>query len=490
MLSCVTVLAVTDVAKAVLKPPIAKLADVFGRLEAFSLSIILYMLGYIQMAASKNVQTFASAQIFYSAGSTGLQVLQQIFVADTTDLLNRALFSSIPETPFLVTTWAGPSISGSIVSHSSWRWGYGLWAIVLPIAFIPLAISLAYNKLRAAKLGHISKSKPEGEPWAVFLKRLWFDLDTFGLILLCAAVTLITLPLTLAPLAKSGWHNGSMIAMIVVGGICLIAFPFWERSKRLAPRAFFPKELFKQRTVLAGVVIAFFYYMAFYLSVQPYFLTWLLVVRNMGITAAGHVTQTFSFTSTVTAVVIGVIIKYTKHYKYFVTLGACIYLLGIGLMIKYRAPNTSTATLVGCQIAVGIGGGLVNVPTLLGVQASANHQQVAAATAVFLTILEVGGAVGSGISGAVWSSTIESKLQQYLPSDLQGQASTIAGSYLTATTYPIGSPARDAIIRAYNETMQILLIIAVCMCVPLIPLSLLLKNYKLDKVSIIPFLLL
>ena len=103
----------------------AKIANVFGRLEAFSISVFLYVIGYIQMAASNNVKTFASAQIFYSAGSTGLQILIQIFVADTSDLLNRALVSSLPDVPFLITVWVGPPIANSLLAHTTWRWGYG-----------------------------------------------------------------------------------------------------------------------------------------------------------------------------------------------------------------------------------------------------------------------------------------------------------------------------------------------------------------------------
>lgn len=123
---------------AVVKPPMAKIANVFGRLEAYSLSVFLYILGYIQMAGSQNVETFASAQIFYSAGFTGQLILQQIFIADTTDLRWRALLSSLPDVPFLVTTWCGAPIAQNLLSYSSWRWGYGLWAIVLPAAFLPL----------------------------------------------------------------------------------------------------------------------------------------------------------------------------------------------------------------------------------------------------------------------------------------------------------------------------------------------------------------
>ena len=199
------------------------------------------------------------------------------------------------------------------------------------------------------------------------------------------------------------------------------------------------------------------------------------MVKNLSVTAGGYVTTTaFTFSSTVTAVCAGILIRFTRHYKYFVTAGACIYTLGIGLIIKYRTPDTSVATLVGCQIVIGIGGGLVNVPSQLGVQASASHQEVAAATAIFLTILEVGGAV-------VWTSSITSKLTRYLPADAKSQASFIAGSYEYALKYENGTPERIAINRAFQETMNILLIIAVCVCIPLIPLSLTMKNYKLGN---------
>ena len=223
--------------------------------------------------------------------------------------------------------------------------------------------------------------------------------------------------------------------------------------------------------------------MAYYLSVYPYFYSYLLVVQGESITAAGHITQTFTFTSTVTAIIVSFVIKYTRHYKYFITLGSCIYLMGIGLMIRYRAQGVSTGALVGCQVAVGIGGGMLNIPAQLGVQASVSHQNVAAATAVFLTILEIGGAVGTAISGAIWTANIPKKLQQYLPPETKDQAAAIFGSVTVAsTTYPMGSPTRDAINRAYQETMTTLLIVAVCVCIPLIPLSLIMKNYQLNQV--------
>lgn len=238
----------------------AKIANVFGRLEAFSLSVFLYTLGYIQMAGSNNVKTFASAQIFYSAGGTGLQILQQVFIADTSDLLNRALFSSLPDIPFLITVWVGSPMAQSLLKHTTWRWGYGLWAIVLPVAFSPLALALFLN-FRKAKRQHLLPASPwEGTTFAGGLKYIWYELDVMGLLLLSAAISLILIPLTLAATAKQGWHNASIIAMIVIGCVCLVVFPMWESSGKLAPKPFMSIRMFTNRTVLAGCAIGFFYF--------------------------------------------------------------------------------------------------------------------------------------------------------------------------------------------------------------------------------------
>lgn len=466
-----------------MKPPIAKVANVFGRLEAFALSIFIYVIGYIQMAASNNVKTFASAQIFYSAGSTGLQILVQIFIADTSDLLNRALFSSLPDVPFLFTVWAGPAIAGSILARTTWRWGYGTWSIVLPLAFLPLALPLYLNARRAAKFDALSPSPSQQQSLGRRLKNLWYDLDVMGLLLLSAAISLILLPLTLAAAATSKWHSGSIIAMLVVGGLCLAAFPVWESNPKLAPHPFLSLRLLRNRTVLAGCALGFFYFAVFYTSIQPYFSSYLQVVHSHSVTAAGHIVLTFTFTSTVTSIIVSLLIKYTRHYKYYITAGGCIYLLGVGLMIRYRSQSASTAQIVGTQIVVGIGGGMVNVPAQLGVQASVEHADVAAATAVFLTIVEIGGAVGSAVSGAVWTGKLLPKLQEYLPPAAQGDAKAIFGNLTLAKGYAAGSLEKMAIDRSYQETMNILLMVAACFCAPLIPLSLLMKNYKLDTVD-------
>jgi hypothetical protein len=222
---------------------------------------------------------------------------------------------------------------------------------------------------------------------------------------------------------------------------------------------------------------------AFYSSVQPYFYSYLQVVQGHSVVTAGRVTQTFAFTSTISAVAVSFLIKYTKRYRPFVTAGCVIYIGGLLLMLWDHKGQSSTLANLIIQTIVGGGAGLLNVPVQLGVQASASHQEVAAATAMFLTSLEMGGAVGSAISGAIWTSSIQTKLDLYLPPESKKDAAEIFGKLTKALSYPMGSPTRIAINRAYEETMTRLLINAVLVTIPLIPLSLLMKDYRLDKVS-------
>ncbi|KAI1171352.1 siderophore iron transporter mirC [Nemania sp. FL0916] len=532
-----TIYVIRGVVNAVIKPPMAKIADVFGRLTAFSISVALYILGYIQMAASTNVQTFAAAQVFYSAGATGLQVLQQVLVADTSDLLNRALLSSLPDAPFLVTTWIGSPIGAAIVANGkgAWRWALGLWAVVLPVVFAPLALTLFLSGRRARKLARrqnqqsekrksaVTKSRTRGSCFSrlgATIAEIWNSLDVGGILLLSAAFALILIPLTLTEKTPGGWRSARIVALIVVGAFLLVAFPFYEASRRLAPHPVIPLDLLRSRTFCAGCGIGFFYFLVFYLSVQPYFYSYLLVVQRQSVSAAGYITQTFNFTSTISSILVSILIKYTRRYKPFVIAGSLVYLLGIGLMMHFRTTTTGTGggkgavgALVATQIVVGLGGGMLVVPAQLGVQAAtASHQQVAAATAVFLTIVQIGGAVGAAVSGAVWTRLVPKKLGMYLPSDttvpvsgsISADTTTTSSSILSSgagaseaaraifgdvtiasnyTAYPAGSPARVAINRSYQETMHVLLIIAVVMCAPLVLLSFLMKNYHLDAVG-------
>lgn len=470
---------------AVIKPPMAKVADVFGRLEAFTISIVIYVLGYVQMASSRSIQTYVSAQIFYSTGQTGLQILQQIFIADSSSLLNRAVLSKIPDLPFLVTVWLAPLLAALILRNGSenWRYGYGMWFIILPIAFLPLGCALYFNQRKAEALNILPERPWKGRCFSESFRVTWYQLDLLGLILLSAGVVLLLVPLTVANTIENGWHSTSVISMLLLGAACILGFVLWESNPHLSPYPIVSLDLLTQKSMSAGCCLAFFYFMAFYFSVQPYFFSYLQVVQGLSVASAGRIAQTFSFVSTCSAVCTSLAIRKTKLYRPFVTMGCAIYASGILLMLATHCRGSAVSILCAVQILVGLGGGMTMIPLQVGMQAAAGPHRVAAATALFLTLLELGGAVGSAISGALWTDTLPAKLVLYLPDEVKSQAHEIYSSLAKAMSYSLGTPARDGIIRSYEETMAILLKCAIAASLPLIPLSLRMENWTLDQVG-------
>ncbi|KAK4239623.1 major facilitator superfamily-domain-containing protein [Achaetomium macrosporum] len=493
-----TVYVVQGVVNAVIKPPMAKIADVFGRLEAFCICILLCVLGYIQMAASQNVETYASAQIFYSAGSTGLQILQQVFIADTSDFLNRALFSSLPDSPFLVTVWIGPAIAAAILANTSWRVGYAVWALILPLAFLPLAMSLFLNGRKVEKMGLLVKKRrgdaaTNGRSSRAAAKRLFHDLDIGGTLLLSGGLSLILIPLTLVSRSPSGWHNPKLLVMILTGLILLILFPLWESRPHLAPYPLLPLPLLKSRTFCAGCALGFFYFGVFYIAVQPYFYSYLLVALNLPVSQAGPITQTFSFASTIAALLASLIIRRLSvpRPRPFIRAGAVLYTLAIVVLLRTRTRTASIVSLFAAQTGLGAGAGLMHVATQLVVQAAASsynqhhghghpQQYVGVATASFLTLVQVGAAVGSAVSGAVWGRLVPAKLTEYLPEHVKGEAKKIYASVVVACSYAWGSPEREAIARSYQETITVLLWVALVACGPMLGMAALVGDYRLD----------
>lgn len=74
------------------------------------------------------------------------------------------------------------------------------------------------------------------------------------MLLVVGGFSLILLPLTIATYQEKKWESPSIIAMIVIGGICIIAFAVWE--KWFSPVSFVPFEVLVDRTVLPACLVS------------------------------------------------------------------------------------------------------------------------------------------------------------------------------------------------------------------------------------------
>lgn len=75
-----TISVITGIMAGVAKPFLAKLADLFSRPWALALSVFFYTIGYIVVAASKNVGDVAGGEVIYTIGNTGLDFITSILL--------------------------------------------------------------------------------------------------------------------------------------------------------------------------------------------------------------------------------------------------------------------------------------------------------------------------------------------------------------------------------------------------------------------------
>jgi SIT family siderophore-iron:H+ symporter-like MFS transporter len=192
---------------------------------------LLRHLGTIVEATSNNVQGFAAGAFIYQIGYTCILLLVEVIIADTTSLRSRLFFSYVPTAPFIINTWVSGEISGAVLANSTWRWGVGMWCIIYPVCALPLIISLWWVGRKAKKSGSLNDYRT---PLQIYGPRrlavgLFWQLDVIGIILLIAVFGLILVPLTLAGGYSSKWADGSIIAPIVIGLVCIPAWIMWEK---------------------------------------------------------------------------------------------------------------------------------------------------------------------------------------------------------------------------------------------------------------------
>ncbi|GKT51875.1 MFS siderochrome iron transporter 1 [Colletotrichum spaethianum] len=134
-----------------IKLPLAKVLDVWGRPHGYAFCVSLLSAGLVMMAVCENLATYTAAQVFYSVGYSGLAYTLSIFIADTSALKNRGLMLAFALSPNIITAWLGGPIGKSILAGPGLAWGFGIFAIVIPVITMPLFGIFMYNYYRAKK---------------------------------------------------------------------------------------------------------------------------------------------------------------------------------------------------------------------------------------------------------------------------------------------------------------------------------------------------
>ena len=450
-----TVAILSSVIGGVTNLTIAKVLDIFGRPQGYLFCVVLGTLGLVMMAACKNVEAYAAAQVFYTVGNNGVQYALSVFIADTSSLRNRGLMQAFLSSPNVITCWLAGPIASAFLKGPGWQWCFGSFSIIIPVVTSPLFILLIFNTAKARKTDHIPTQKTDRTAWESFICYSR-EFDAVGLVLLSAGVALFLLPFNLAPLQTKGWSSPLIISLLVVGFALIVVFTLWESF--YATTTLLPYALLTDRTVVGACILSATLFLSYYCW-AAYFSSFLQVVNNLSVTEASYVIQTYTVGSCLCALAVGLLIRFTGRFKpVCLYLGIPLSVLGLGLMIKFRQPNAGIGYIVMCEIFISIAAGVVIICDEIAIMAAASHQYIAIVIAVLGLFGNIGGAIGLTISAAIWQHVFPQKLADYLPSSELSNLLNIYESLDVQLSYPIGSATRIAIQHAYGDAQRMLLI--------------------------------
>ncbi|KAJ5173652.1 Major facilitator superfamily domain general substrate transporter [Penicillium coprophilum] len=476
--SLLTVISVvTSVMGAACLMPIAKVLNLFDRTVGFVIMILIAIMGLIMMAACNNIATYCAAQSFYTVGLTGAIFCIDVITSDTSSLRDRGLAFALTSSPSMITAFSGSPLSNQF-HETNWRWAYGTICIILPIAASPLIITWELAKRKADKQGQLQYQQRVTRS---VHESIWYyvmEFDVVGIFLMIGGTILFLTSFNIAGNTEGQWESPKIIAMMVVGFCVLVAFVAYERW--LAPKPFIPFNLITDRTVIGACLLDITYQVSYYCWAS-YFTSYLQVVYNTSLTQAGYISAIFDFMDPIWLIGCGFLIRVTGRFKWLLCCALPLYLLASGLMIYFREPGHNVGYMCMCQIFLAVGGGTFILIEQVAVLAAASHEDYAAMLALLSTFGNIGGAVGSSVSGAIWTNTLPVKLREYLPAELKDQWSDIYEDLEKQLSYPVGSPARTAIQNAYAFSQRYMMIAGTALMGLSIAWVLMMRNIKVQS---------
>ncbi|KAF2815235.1 MFS general substrate transporter [Mytilinidion resinicola] len=456
---------------AVAKPPVAKFSDVVGRAEAYCFTVSCYVLGYILSASSKSFGVYAGGQVFYTIGKTGTNIMNDIIISDITSMRWRTFALSFLFFPFLIIPWVSAFITEAVIGGIGWRWGIGMFAILMPFCASFIVIPLLYFQ-RKAKKSHIILTRKMSV--ASFCSLI----DLGGSFLLCAGLAMFLLPFTLAATTTNRWSTPYIDVLIALGVVTLIALVPYE--KYVAKHPILPPHYFKNSTIILCGLIGAFDTMAFG-ATHTYLYAWSTIVHNFGPRDATFLQYTNGVWQFFVAMIIGLVIGKLRRYKWFVVAGACVRFIGYGLMVRWRGASNSIAELFVVQSIQGIGDGLIVIVIIVGAQIVVPHAEMAQVTAVMLLFQFVGSSIGTAIAGGIYTGTFKDRLRARLGGDASQSVIDAVFNSITNGIPPEGSAERVAVGLAYSDVLRYISYVALGVSVLILGMAIFLPDLYLRE---------
>lgn len=371
-------------AHAAASPIWAKLSDIWGRKTIMLALLTLFFASSIVCATAGSMKTLIVGRALQGSAGGGLILLVHIVVSDLFSLRLRSLLISTLELVWTLAGATGPLLGGVFASLVTWRWCFYINLPVCGLAFLLILLFLDVKHERTS------------------LRTGLAAIDWFGIAAFLACTIMLLLGLDFGG-AVFAWSSAKVIVLIVLGA-CMIGVFIYSEA-RLARYPLIPLDLFKQKSNVASLGVAFFHGLGF-MPGEYYTPLYWQAVKQATPLRSGILLVPLIVVSAVVAIVTGVVIHQTGRYRELMWIGTAILTVGLGLLISVDA-DTSTGQVIGFTVIFGIGSGLLFEPPLIAIQAHAQQQDVATATATMSFCRSLAIAISVILGGIVFQNSMD-----------------------------------------------------------------------------------
>jgi EmrB/QacA subfamily drug resistance transporter len=365
-------------------PIYGKLSDIYGRRKLLLVGLATFAIASVLCALAGSLTQLVAARALQGVGGAGLMAMAQAAIADVVSPRERGRYQGYMASTWGIASIAGPIIGGWVTDTLTWRW---IFWINLPIALVAMllcdrALRLLQPRVKQAKI------------------------DWVGAGLLTAAVSAWLLVLSWGGV-EMPWTAPPILSLGVLG-LGLIALLAWQERHFEDP--LLPPRLFANPVFTRGVAIAFCAAMALFGGsfLLPLFFQ---LVRGVNAAMSGALVVPFLVANCVGAIFAGSLARRHGKMKAIMVAGLVACLVGF-VMLALIDATTPRFLLVGYQVVLGTGIGMVMPSALVSVQNAAELRDIGAATGCILFLRSMGGAFGSTLVGALLASGFAARLAE------------------------------------------------------------------------------
>ncbi|KAF9161521.1 hypothetical protein DFQ26_004473 [Actinomortierella ambigua] len=454
-----------------LVPLYTKVSDVFGRAPSLTFAFLCYLTGVTIEGSAGSFEQLAIGQIVYSLGSTGIQALSQVVIADTTSLLTRGIMFAMYDVGSIANIWISQALIDPLTlggAPDKWRIGYIAAGCITGFGALALMVPLWYVQVQLRR-------RNVAQPPRRSLHWLAQEFDIPGAVLLTLSLALVCLPLTLAKRTQGNWNDPAIISMLCIGVACFVLLYFWET--RWAKRPILSIKIWTNRTAFGSLMVIFMLKFMGHVAWQ-YLTQYFVVSRDLSFGQANLLVRGYQVGWLVCQLIAALLLKRFKKARPMVWFGVLVYCLGIGLMIPARHRTASTAFIVVAQVLGGAGAGFAHLACSVLVTGVVHKRDIASVVGATQILVWFGAAIGGAISGAIWT--------QYLPNRLQARV-TVPFDEKRAMNDPLkyikNLPAETKlqVVEAYSDAVKLLSIVGLAFAVLTLLCASLLQHVDLEQ---------